>query len=108
MKASFSRYVRHADVPAYLTCGWVARPVLEGTHHGARAVLCEWLCDCPLIEPDRLKATVAYITHPATGVFILNIGQGNHDVDRIEISSGQLANIIKDGTQALMDQRGWS
>lgn len=53
MKATFFRFVRHADVLVYLKCGWVARPALNGTHHGEWSVLMEWLCDCELKQPKQ-------------------------------------------------------
>ena len=53
MKSTFFRFVRHADVLAYLKCGWVVRPALNGTHHGEWSVLMEWLCDCELKQPKH-------------------------------------------------------
>lgn len=32
--------------------GWMPRPhILDGTHHGGRAMMMEWLCDCPVVKP---------------------------------------------------------
>jgi len=107
-RASIFRYILHADVPAYLACGWVARPSLVGTHHGDYSALCEWICDCAVAEPRRKRiARLAFLTVADSGAFVLNVGRGDQHIDRIEINAGQLANLIKDGTQALMDQRGW-
>ncbi len=36
------RYVVHADVPKFLANGWSATDSLQGTHHGAHAVLMVW------------------------------------------------------------------
>jgi hypothetical protein len=35
----------------YLALGWIARPALDGTHHGTRYCLVEWLCTCRPIVP---------------------------------------------------------
>src|SRR6476660_3388037 len=33
------RYVRHADVPRFMTEGWELLPALDGTHHGEYSAL---------------------------------------------------------------------
>jgi len=44
-------FVRHEHVPHWLQSGWIATPILEGTHHGQWSVCMEWLCDCPMVRP---------------------------------------------------------
>lgn len=46
-------YVRHSEVADWLRCGWIAYGCLRGIHHGEYAVLCEWLCDCPMARPVK-------------------------------------------------------
>lgn len=50
------RYVRFADIGAYLDLGWYfdcREPPLH-MPHGAFAVILEWLCDCRApVEPLR-------------------------------------------------------
>lgn len=53
MKISIFRFVRHEQAADYLKSGWVARPALNGTHHGEWSVLMEWLCDCELKQPKQ-------------------------------------------------------
>jgi hypothetical protein len=44
-------------------------------------------------------AKIAYLTTPASGVFILNIQpEGSDDILRFEISRAHLTNILIDGT----------
>jgi hypothetical protein len=45
------RYIRHEHVPDWLRAGWIARPALNGTHHGDYSALLEWLCECPMAIP---------------------------------------------------------
>lgn len=40
------RFVRNERVIDWLRCGWIARPILEGTHHARWSVAMEWICDC--------------------------------------------------------------
>jgi hypothetical protein len=58
-------------------------------------------------DARTMRARLAFLTVADGGALILNVGRGDKTIDRIEISAGQLANLIKDGTQALMDQRKW-
>jgi hypothetical protein len=44
-------YVKWWDLERWLELGWIARPALEGTHHGQHACLVEWLCDCKVVKP---------------------------------------------------------
>lgn len=53
MKISLFRFVRHEQAADYLRCGWLARPILDGTHHGFWSVAVEWLCDCKPVFPER-------------------------------------------------------
>lgn len=39
------RFVRWADLPAYLARGWMVVDDLAGTPHGAWSCLC-WHCEC--------------------------------------------------------------
>jgi hypothetical protein len=39
---SYIRYVRHADVQAYLDKGWVISNELDGTHHGYYSKIMTW------------------------------------------------------------------
>lgn len=55
MKISLFRFVRHEQAADYLRCGWLARPILDGTHHGFWSVAVEWLCDCKPVFPDQQK-----------------------------------------------------
>jgi hypothetical protein len=43
------RYVRHADVPAFLARGWMVVADL-GPTHGAWSCLC-WHCECGEVTP---------------------------------------------------------
>ena len=49
------RYVRLERVPDWLRAGWIARPALDGTHHGEYSALLEWLCDCPMAVPRSIS-----------------------------------------------------
>jgi hypothetical protein len=49
------KYVGHHDACDYLALGWLASPALEGTHHGADAVLMV-LCACPVAVSLRQAA----------------------------------------------------
>lgn len=40
------RYVPLGRVDAFLRAGWLPTDALRGTHHGAHAVLMQWLCAC--------------------------------------------------------------
>lgn len=53
MRMSFFRFVRHEDAPDWLRCGWLARPILNGTHHGLWSVAVEWVCDCKPVFPNQ-------------------------------------------------------
>jgi len=46
---------------------------------------------------DSKVARLAYLTQPAPGVYLLNIQNAAGELWRVEISKGQLANIIVDG-----------
>lgn len=48
-------FVRHPEVLDWLRVGWIARPALEGTHHGQWSALCEWLCDCTPVRPTKAE-----------------------------------------------------
>jgi hypothetical protein len=37
----------------WLALGWIARQALDGTHHGSRYCLVEWLCDCKPVFPAK-------------------------------------------------------
>ena len=37
----------------WLALGWIARRALDGTHHGSRYCLVEWLCDCKPVFPIK-------------------------------------------------------
>jgi hypothetical protein len=37
----------------YCRLGWAPSNALQGLHHGQYSVLMCWLCDCPLVEPER-------------------------------------------------------
>lgn len=52
MKNSLFRFVSHEQAADYLRCGWIARPILNGTHHGFWSVAVEWLCDCDPVYPE--------------------------------------------------------
>lgn len=46
------RYVTFSRVPDYLALGWVI--VAELPHpHNQWSVLCEWLCQCSMVEPSH-------------------------------------------------------
>lgn len=51
IRAEHHRFVRHADVWAWLACGWMALPSLEGTGHGLYSFHIAWLCSCEPVEP---------------------------------------------------------
>jgi hypothetical protein len=42
-------------------------------------------------------AKLAFLTQPAPGVYLLNLRVEGEDFYRLEISKGQLANIVVDG-----------
>lgn len=46
------RFVRHERVLDYLMCGWHIAQVDLG-HHSEWAVLMQWLCECPMVEPKH-------------------------------------------------------
>lgn len=47
------RYVRFADIDAYIELGWYFDGGQMHMPHGAYSVILEWLCDCFPIEPIR-------------------------------------------------------
>jgi hypothetical protein len=49
------RFVRHSLAEDYLRLGWVCTGALHGSYHDQFAELYEWLCDCPILEPDMLR-----------------------------------------------------
>lgn len=51
------------------------------------------------VEPssDRRKAVVAYLTSPAKGEYVINLGIGDHTVERWQISKVQLRRMVADG-----------
>lgn len=50
IRTGLHRFVRHADVPAFLARGWMVVDDLAGTPHGAWSVMC-WHCDCGQVQP---------------------------------------------------------
>jgi hypothetical protein len=46
-------FARLEHAPDWLRLGWIARPILEGTHHARWSVAMEWLCNCPMVVPRR-------------------------------------------------------
>ena len=52
MKAEIVKFVRHCDVAAYESVGWVDTKGLRGTHHGIHATIMKWANDDePPAEP---------------------------------------------------------
>ena len=49
---SLVKYVIHERVEDHLRCGWMGLGQMPG-HHGQWAVLMEWPCQCPVVEPAR-------------------------------------------------------
>jgi hypothetical protein len=49
-----------------------------------------------MMQPPK-PAKLAFLTQPAPNVYLLNIRVEGEDFYRLEISNGQLANIIVDG-----------
>ena len=45
------RYVTYDRIPDYLALGWLVVADL-GHPHSQWSVLCEWLCECPCVEPN--------------------------------------------------------
>lgn len=45
------RYVVHEKVIAYMQCGWHLAQADLG-HHSRYSVLMQWLCKCPMVEPQ--------------------------------------------------------
>ena len=46
------RFVVHHRVLDYARLGWIIEDTMEDCHHGRYSILMEWLCDCPLVEPQ--------------------------------------------------------
>lgn len=40
------KYVRYADVLAYMACGWIESPYRLTGPHADHALLMQWLCEC--------------------------------------------------------------
>lgn len=51
----FCRYVRHADVPAYLALGWQAVPVGQVVHHDSYSRILVWPFPGDPVEPKKEK-----------------------------------------------------
>lgn len=47
------RYVVHSRVLDYARIGWHIADTLDGTGHGNYAILMQWLCACPCVEPRK-------------------------------------------------------
>lgn len=55
MKAEIVKFVRHCDVAAYESVGWVDTRGLRGTHHGHHATIMKWANDDePPAEPSAM------------------------------------------------------
>lgn len=52
MTEQLFHFARIDTVPDWLRLGWIARPILDGTHHGQWSVAVEWLCKCPVVKPE--------------------------------------------------------
>lgn len=48
------------------------------------------------------RATLAYMTFPAPGIFVLNLQIGHGKLQRIEISKAHAANIVIDCTSVAL------
>lgn len=55
MRTRIFRYVRFAEIDAFLALGWYFDGDVMHMPHGAYAVTLEWLCDCFPIEPVRAQ-----------------------------------------------------
>lgn len=49
----YFRYVRHADVPAYLALGWKAVPVGQVVHHDAYSTIMVFAGKGKPVEPKK-------------------------------------------------------
>jgi hypothetical protein len=45
------RFVRFGRAVDYLRLGWMVTTSLADCYHGDYAVLMEWPCQCPVVEP---------------------------------------------------------
>jgi hypothetical protein len=54
------------------------------------------------MSPETKLATLAFLSFPKRGVFVLNISTTDGAYQRIQISKYQLGNIIADGTGSLL------
>ena len=56
------RYAPIGLAEDYCRLGWVSSPALEGIYHGEFAVLMEWMCGCPALEPVPVEGKHAKTT----------------------------------------------
>jgi hypothetical protein len=65
------RFVQWDRLADYERIGWLTVADL-GDYHGRHGVLCQWLCDCACIEPNR-KAVELDSGEPISGVNLKHI-----------------------------------